>query len=68
MTLDPKVFFSKRTTDLLIIINNIIKNTKSNKNYKKVFRPPGGDYTHLSKPKVRRRPRPSITGARQSLS
>jgi hypothetical protein len=61
------IFFAKRTTDLLIIINNSTKNTKSNKIYKKVFGPPTGDYKHWSEAKARRRPRPSITGAGQSL-
>jgi hypothetical protein len=62
------LFFTKRITDLLIIINSSTKNTQSNKNYKKIFGPPSGDYEHWNEPKTRRRPRLSITGAGRSLS
>jgi hypothetical protein len=40
------LFFSKRTADLLITINNSIKNTKNNGNHKSVFRQHSKDYEH----------------------
>jgi hypothetical protein len=54
-------FFYKKPTHLLIILNNSTMKPKSNlKNYKKFFGPPSDDYKHLSKPKARRLPRPSL--------
>jgi len=58
---------TKEGMHLFIFDHVSTKNNRRNKNYNHVRGPPSDYYKHWSEPKVRRRYRPSLTGAGQTL-
>ena len=61
------VFICGKTSDLFIFNYSSTTNTKNNKNYIQIRRPPSDDYKHRTEPKARRCHHPSLGGTEQNF-